>query len=211
MASGTCSPQWHVDGRSCPYGTKVALLGASLTWPNSDQTFLVYLAAFYSTVPFGMGVGFLLLLLWRRGTRELLALALLVLQSGILLLLKLAFGQPRPVGSCLTSCGMPSGHTMCTITFLTWFAWEALPGHPAFLGASACVLLPVGWSRTVLRDHTWQQVAAGSVFGILMGCAWHAALKQRSTGRLLDWLVGRVPVLRHSYPSRRTSREDTGP
>ena len=47
-----------------------------------------------------------------RGVRELFALIFQGLCITTMALLKLVIGMPRPEGSCSTTCGMPSGHSL---------------------------------------------------------------------------------------------------
>jgi len=68
--------------------------------------------------PVCVGVGVELII--RRGTRQLLAM--LVVGLGILVnecFVKPLVSQPRPDQSCLTSCGMPSSHSLLSIGLLT--------------------------------------------------------------------------------------------
>merc|ERR1712079_583522 len=99
-------------------------------------------------------------------------------------LVKPLIEQRRPVGSCLTSCGMPSGHSLNSISLLTWLTCEIFLAQAVSSGQRirhfALVLLllgPVGWSRTCLRDHSWAQVGVGSSLGLFVGCAWAAFLR----------------------------------
>jgi len=188
-----CLPEWSLQNRPCPYGVRTGLPLAHFTWPGEGATLFHYVAAFYSLNPFMVAAGALLLLLWFRGTRELL---LLTFVGGVtlptMICMKNLFAEKRPDGSCLLSCGMPSGHAMLSIGLMAWLGLEvglpggtfppAIPGAVPWRSVIALTLLglfflPVGWSRVVFHDHDWPQVLAGSAVGAVQGVAWYLALR----------------------------------
>jgi len=184
-ASQPCAPSWYAQRLQCPYGH--SFKAVSLTWPNEDVGFLTFVAAFYSMVPFFVSIVSMLALLVRRGVSNVLVISFQVIAAGgVVIILKHLFRQPRPIGSCLSSCGFPSGHATVTIGLLTWVVLEvALSGRWAkekrrcvlVLVLAVMLLGPVGWSRTVLHDHSWKQVIAGSMVGIVVGALWLLLLR----------------------------------
>ena len=97
----------------------------------------------------------------------------------------------RPLGSCLhQGKAMPSGHVTNAYGIWIWFLLETLSanGYGARQGwtakQKACriamatiVLLPVLPARVGIYDHTWAQVIAGCVQGILFGAAFFACMQ----------------------------------
>jgi len=184
-----CLPEWALQHRHCPYGVKMGLLFSHFTWPGEGATLSHYVAAFYSMNPFMVIAGALGLLLWFRGTRELL---LLTFMEGVslptILVMKNILAEKRPEGSCLLGCGMPSGHAMLSIGLMCWLGLELVlqsgTSGPAARQRSIIALvllalffLPVGWSRVVLHDHDWPQVFVGSAIGAVLGIVWHFVLR----------------------------------
>lgn len=76
-----------------------------------------------------------------RGTRELAILLLAAITVGINEFIKYLVQQSRPLGSCLTTCGMPSSHSavaMCLLVYLILDASYRLDGR----GCRPVSLLP---------------------------------------------------------------------
>jgi len=74
----------------------------------------------------------------KRGTRELLLVGFVVFTVGLNeLVWKLLLHQPRPLGSCVLKCGMPSGHSTMAIGFGTLMfldlAFRVCPTDPQML------------------------------------------------------------------------------
>ena len=203
-----CPPDWAVvngtvdHDAACPFGTK--LIG-DVTLPLNAAG-LDYLAVLYGEVVYLIpGALSIFVLLWKRGSRELFfclfGFFLVVVNE---LGLKRIWTQSRPMGSCNTSCGMPSGHSCISIGYLTWMlleAWgpslfcffrlrnqqHALRDRLLWSAAWACFLAPIPWSRVHLLDHSLVQVGAGSGFGVGFALIWYLLL-QRFVGP--RWLRG---------------------
>jgi membrane-associated phospholipid phosphatase len=123
----------------------------------------------------------LVLLAVRRGVKELLPLLGFPLCGAFVEGLKHLIQQPRPVGSCLVSCGMPSGHAAMSLLVFTWLLayelgpvrgrarWPVRSAESAAKAAFAVVLLLTPLARVVLYDHTTAQVLAGSGLGCALG------------------------------------------
>lgn len=107
--------------------------------------------------------------------------------------------SPRPVESCMSGCGMPSGHVGNAYILFAWDCYwffilsrKPCASKPAggFLGdngewpfellrllvfaACAVMLTPMAWARWVLRDHDVAQCLAGAFMGLLNFVVWNA-------------------------------------
>uniref|UniRef100_A0A7S0FCX9 Phosphatidic acid phosphatase type 2/haloperoxidase domain-containing protein n=1 Tax=Pyrodinium bahamense TaxID=73915 RepID=A0A7S0FCX9_9DINO len=202
-----CLPEWSLQDKPCPHGHVSGVPLSHFTWHQDGASWVDYAAAFYATAPFALAVGFPAWFLWTRGTKEILGTAFFWLLALVVVVLKLAIGQPRPPGSCLTSCGMPSGHTLESVGFFAWLLLEVARsqrtsslGKCLLLACGGTLLLPVGWSRTVSQDHSWPQVIAGGAIGVCMGAGWFWLLNQRCTYWLLKLAWLHLPFLTRNYP-----------
>lgn len=176
-----CLPTWaHVESGiavgDCPYGR--ALLG-DVSWIDSsseDDPFPNILAVIYGYVPYVIAATFGLELVAKRGTRELQFAIFIVL---IVVLNEVAWKriiqQARPIGSCLTTCGMPSGHStlamgLYTLVFLD-FSFRLRPTDqrrvrffcdtgtaPRCLRFGRCVFSIALSSASVLSHHEFVMV-----------------------------------------------------
>jgi len=117
----SCVPEWADQGLSCPYGRALPL---GITLPNNSNG-SQYLSVLLGYTPWILcfGIGFMFLIY--RGTRELSVGLLPALVAGINELIKLGIKQSRPVGSCLTSCGMPSSHSAVSVALLIYLILDA--------------------------------------------------------------------------------------
>lgn len=212
--SGSCTPDWAAEDKPCPHGHSLGLPLSKFTFPTENPTFLTYIAAGYASAPFFLAIGFPVLFLWTRGTKEILGTLYFWLTAVLMVVLKSIIGGPRPAGSCQTSCGMPSGHTMESMAFFTWFLLEvvqskltSLRNKSLWLLLAGVLLLPVGWSRTVTLDHSWVQVIVGGAIGVFLGLGWFLLLQQRCAYWVLKFLWLHLPFLRRNYPPDGVSEE----
>lgn len=218
MATKACIPDWAEAGGECRYGQTSGFLLGTWTWPNEGVTAVHYVAAFYSLMPCLLLCFIALAFLWTRGLREILAFIYQFLCVWVMYGLKLLFQQKRPEGSCLTSCGMPSGHTLQSIGTFTWLAIEVgrariyEPKQKALiLGVAGLFLLPVGWSRVVFNDHSVEQVWAGAAFGAVVAFLWYGLLQLRVTMWVLKLLKSWIPMLDLNYPLDAAPEEPWAP
>ncbi|CAK8989060.1 unnamed protein product [Durusdinium trenchii] len=202
-----CLPDWAQEGKSCPYGSKSGLLLGNWTWPDQGVTWIHYIGAFYSFMPMLVIFGILIYGLWTRGVRELFAFIFQGLTVVVMTAMKLIIKQRRPVGSCSVTCGMPSGHTVATIGTFVWIAlevWAAKCMEPKqkalVLGVAGLLLIPVGWSRVLFHDHSWDQVLVGAVVGTLLAVIWYGFLTSRLAWWLIKLLKAWVPFVEVNYP-----------
>ena len=95
-----------------------------VTLPN-DPNFWQILAVFYGYVPWVICLFIGLAFLVYRGSRKLAVGLLPALTAGINELVKLGVNQSRPLGSCLTSKGMPSSHSAVSIGLFLYLILDA--------------------------------------------------------------------------------------
>jgi membrane-associated phospholipid phosphatase len=86
--------------------------------------------------------------------------------------------EERPKESCIDAegKGFPSGHALNAMALFTWCFFEVLT-RPYYtwrrriflIFVTGVVFIPVGPLRLVVHDHTWRQVWAGMVAGVLWG------------------------------------------
>eukprot|EP00933_Yihiella_yeosuensis_P028885 TRINITY_DN22661_c1_g4_i1.p1 TRINITY_DN22661_c1_g4~~TRINITY_DN22661_c1_g4_i1.p1 ORF type:complete len:265 (-),score=45.94 TRINITY_DN22661_c1_g4_i1:169-963(-) len=203
---GHCAPSWKVQAMECPYGHESGMLSGKFTWPVAPDL-AQYAAMFYSFSPVIMLFLPLVCFLVTRGVRELICMAYVGYAALVTLPLKAIVQQARPIGSCLTSCGMPSGHSMLGLGFFTWFAMEVFSKNQKstqqkalLLAAAGVLLLPIPWSRVALHDHSLQQVIVGSCVGLIMTIPWYYALQSRVTLWGMKLVKAHVPILNFNYP-----------
>uniref|UniRef100_A0A7S0AMT2 Dolichyldiphosphatase n=1 Tax=Pyrodinium bahamense TaxID=73915 RepID=A0A7S0AMT2_9DINO len=148
-----CIPLWadttNGTNGTCPYGTHIHLPFSGFTFP-AQPSFLSLVACLYSSAPFLAMLLVLALLRKTRRPREVCWLLYSAFNGVAAELLKDMIGQPRPM-SCLTSCGMPSGHSSYSVGFLCLLVQDLALGPPLLtqpqrLGRAAtmaALLLPV--------------------------------------------------------------------
>ncbi|CAE8619772.1 unnamed protein product [Polarella glacialis] len=202
-----CIPAWAVKDQPCPHGQVLGLFSGNFTWPSTGITWITYVAAFYSFLPFVLLVSIVLGAIWTQGVRQLLALVFWQLGQAIGAVLKSTFREPRPEGTCFKSCGMPSSHSLAATSFFVWIALEVSNSQimeskqkMLLLAAAGLGLLPITWSRVELIDHSPSQVAAGAAIGALFALLWYSLLCQRVTIWALKLMKARFPCLKLDYP-----------
>jgi len=254
----SCRHHWQSLYSECPYGTR---LPGDVTWADwrkaeadglisKDQDpgqMIFAICVFYSYLPYLVVLWGTLVLLMRRGTRE-LSFCALILCTYIFsdVIVKRILSEPRPERSCLDSCGMPSSHSAISMGLFTLVWIDVLLRAYPSLGRSAerclhvsqvrlfyaenftmwrhgdvdemfswrlvvgklvnwtVILLPVPFSRIVLRDHTPKQVLVGSCLGISVVVVWMCIgflAMHRCNHRLGESLrVGGYTVVEHNLP-----------
>ncbi|GMI50385.1 hypothetical protein TeGR_g13824 [Tetraparma gracilis] len=141
----------------------------------TNPTLIQYPALVWSYMPYVCTLIWIVFSLRGRTTTALYGYLLSGLIAGTNeVFIKRALDRDRPPESCLPSYGAPSTHATFSIA---WFAWICLEGlyHRRALSLTtwqrmvfllALALLPVPWSRTMLKDHSVNQVLAGSAWGL---------------------------------------------
>lgn len=178
-----CVPRWSIQGKQCIHGSRVSLPGCSFTMPKEGSVW-TGIAGLYSALPFFCVVVTVVLFLRRRKPRELCWLLCSLSTTSFAVCMERLLKERRPE-SCLTSCGMPSGHSAFSLSFLLFvLGWDSLSRVPrvdadssnqrrlARKVALALLMLPVPWSRVVLGDHTARQAFAGCIVGALGALLW---------------------------------------
>ena len=128
------------------------------------------IAVFYSLVPWGIAVLAISLTVMKRTSSYVVILGYMTLVICLNeALVKRNFPQPRPGGSCISTPGMPSSHSLLAIGSLVWCILEM--GESKSLTLSAVLMLlitlaPVPHARVILNDHYPKQALAGSLLGI---------------------------------------------
>ncbi|EER07243.1 hypothetical protein Pmar_PMAR020402 [Perkinsus marinus ATCC 50983] len=108
--SSACHPIWYVNSDSvCPFGHHLV---GDITAPFNPN-FFEGISIVYGYLEYVVEVLLILIMLWRRGSRE-YSLVFFIIVIFILSELgwKRVVRQPRPVGSCNITCGMPSSHAV---------------------------------------------------------------------------------------------------
>mmetsp|Transcript_17592 Transcript_17592/g.45346 ORF Transcript_17592/g.45346 Transcript_17592/m.45346 type:complete len:229 (-) Transcript_17592:50-736(-) len=180
-SEATCEPAWHARGHACPYGQHIHMPFSDFTLP-SEPSVLDYVATGYSSVPFVSMLTLAAFLLCHHGLLEAALTIFIALVGAVMLWLKATFEQQRPAGSCIISCGMPSGHSSFSISVLTLLLCELqgrLKGSTRLYVSAALVAFfgPVPWSRVQLGDHSVKQVAAGSAVGMGIAVVYFGFLR----------------------------------
>lgn len=185
-SASSCAPAWSREGKPCPNGHNLWLPFAGFTLPL-DPTPTNVVACLYSVLPFFAMCANVVLVVKKRRPRELLWILYALSMSLFNEMLQSAFKEPRPVESCLTSCGMPSGHSCYAVgLFVFILLWDSVsrsiddmetaqdnqPRRGRLTTILAIALLPIPWSRVHLGDHTVSQVIAGAVVGTLGAGVW---------------------------------------
>jgi len=187
VTSGSCAPAWSREGKPCPNGHHLWLPFAGFTLPL-ELTLTNIVASLYSVLPFFAMCANVLLVVKRRRPRELLWILYALSMNLINEMLQSAFKEPRPSSSCLTSCGMPSGHSCYAVgLFVFVLLWDSVSrsiddmetaqdhrpqSRGQFAAYLAAALLPIPWSRVHLGDHTVSQVVVGAIVGIIGAGVW---------------------------------------
>eukprot|EP00929_Paragymnodinium_shiwhaense_P100339 TRINITY_DN62598_c0_g1_i2.p1 TRINITY_DN62598_c0_g1~~TRINITY_DN62598_c0_g1_i2.p1 ORF type:complete len:187 (+),score=11.38 TRINITY_DN62598_c0_g1_i2:282-842(+) len=139
---------------------------------------------------------------------------MVTIQSFVVAVLKVIIQQPRP-RSCLSNCGMPSGHSSFAGGMFVVFVWHLVlhPEDPTERLQCSCeahaaapargpvlkllliclLMIPVPWSRIYLGDHSGAQCAIGASIGAGLGILWVTLLADRVEAMLGRW---RLPFQR---------------
>lgn len=153
-------------------------------------------AALFCTLPFDWSLLWFTALLLCCGLREVFLGLLIFLDNLVIVVLQNLIQQPRPKESCLTSCGMPSGHAVICTSLTCWISCESAQRLQHSKGVMVILLvmgihLPVLWAKVHLHDHTTTQVFSGAMAGALLGCGYFLLLRRCS--RSMAWLCRGLP------------------
>ncbi len=178
------SPQYPgAPARQLPSGcTGFALRGLDITIP-SDVDLVDCLAVLWSMIPWATALCLVVSLLFfvRHSLRSFLAAAYLsivmIVNEG---LLKRTISQPRPLGTCLATPGMPSSHAAVAVGLCVYMTLElrlhrldwSHAKRARWSLASWLIFLPVPFSRVHLKDHSEVQVLVGGFVGAVVAILW---------------------------------------
>ena len=175
------------------FATQVKVPLCSFTFPNHPSA-LDYIAAGYSIVPLLILSSSIFYGIIKRSMDSVSFLLLFLVHSPLTSIIKLIVLEDRPVGSCSSSCGMPSGHSFAAISTLTFLLLGyATASHPALILLAFALLFPVPWARVQLHDHSVSQVVIGSVLGFVWGIIWF---------KMQPWLTGKLKDLFSRFQNR---------
>ena len=174
--------KWFSTPPACTYGHLIRVPFSSFTAP-SHASFADAVAIIYSLVPVLLVLSTLLYAVLRRTfSYSGVFLLLFFVHFPVTEILKQIIKNPRPLGSCNSNYGMPSGHSFAAVSvFIYLVLWlfsisrdQRLksPQKVVLLVLGMAVLLPVPWARVQLRDHSIAQVSVGAVLGALWGGIW---------------------------------------
>jgi hypothetical protein len=116
-----CWPSWY-DASSnasaneqCPYGIS---LPGSVTWHTDMNPIERFFNVFYGYISFVIPIFVGISALISRGTREIIFIVSIVLAVNVNEYgLKNIVLEPKPLGACAITCGMPSGHAWTAIQY----------------------------------------------------------------------------------------------
>ncbi|KAI4841281.1 phosphatidic acid phosphatase 2 [Plasmodium brasilianum] len=133
----------------------------------------------YGYVPYiFMAIGFLGLLF--TFNKFLIYITFLITTDFVLndLILKKLIKMNRPINSAVPSYGMPSTHSLMSISILTFLLLHLCEGKKDKWSIMTYILaiialLPIPWSRVNNEDHTFYQALIGSLLGVLSGFVFY--------------------------------------
>ncbi|GMI54652.1 hypothetical protein TeGR_g9938 [Tetraparma gracilis] len=211
----SCNQPWQnasdPGSSECPYGW--AIHGFDVTIP-SDVTFSLGMCIAYGLTPY---LVILCSCFWFNKNRTLGSAAFPVLPgvvAGLGKVWKAIVQSPRPLGTCLINCGMPSSHAQVAASYISWLFLEAY----AHKSARATLTHRLSWTlfwlvlfgpvppcRVHLKDHSLQQIVIGGLVGAVEGIIWYwlmayVRLSKRCArlreSKLLAWHDGAPPLLK---------------
>ena len=166
----------HEDSTSCEYGIGNKLTSVTVPW---DMNFYQGCGLFWSDAPYSVPAAFLLIFLTTRRISPFILAWVGLSASGVNEIILFRFHrEERPDESCLPREGtaFPSGHAALAFSTLWWAVFETIfrPNWTylrkfLILLIAFIILIPIGPFRVVLKDHTFVQIEAGWVFGIIWG------------------------------------------
>lgn len=196
--SDVCRPVWDLNGNICPYGYPVDVPFSNWTYRHGAN-FIDIIAGILSCAPLLLMLYTHIGLYYRRKCSQLFGALLFYVVGAVIFIGKVIAVQKRPQGTCLTSCGMPSGHSAESFAFVVWFFLT--------LNESYYLTLPlifVPWSRWFLLDHSFAQITVGSCIGVLLAFGWFRIAvflcERRPTGMncVLTWFQDDLSFKRSS-------------
>ncbi|XP_045472588.1 dolichyldiphosphatase 1-like [Harmonia axyridis] len=171
--------------------------------------------AFISLAPFGIGAGFISLILFRRDLHTITFFLGTLFNELLNYFLKHTICEARPMvrNSLYTEYGMPSSHAQFVwffTTYVIYFVFIRLHhmnnnniietmSKILILSSSVIMSLLVCISRTYLQYHSFYQVLIGSIVGALFATLWFALTYMVFTPlfpQIVSWRISEILLLR---------------
>mmetsp|Transcript_27996 Transcript_27996/g.73843 ORF Transcript_27996/g.73843 Transcript_27996/m.73843 type:complete len:687 (-) Transcript_27996:213-2273(-) len=197
-----CDPPahtWTTQFKDCPYGWAGP---GGVTWPDwklaqknnvtalldSGSGPLLYNASVvFCYIPYVVALWACVVLVLRRGTRELHFVLFIAIATGSTTLLKMSSVQARPEQSCLSSCGMPSSHSALAVGFFMLhffdFMTRARPVLPSFYGDMSIGPDPRRWLHHLCEVYVTSSLSA-----------WDEITHAQQLMHLAGWMCILLPV-----------------
>ncbi|XP_041976948.1 dolichyldiphosphatase 1-like [Aricia agestis] len=144
--------------------------------------------AFMSLAPFGIGAGFVTLILFRRDLHTISFFLGTLVNEVINIILKHIICEARPLarGNLYNEYGMPSSHSQFVWFFSSYVLYFfiirlhhinnnniiSLLWRVIIVGSCISLSLIVSAARVYLHYHTTSQVVVGAIVGIIFGTIW---------------------------------------
>jgi membrane-associated phospholipid phosphatase len=175
---------WFGEKTDCVYGKLVKIPLSTFTYPN-NATSADKMAAFFSCMPIVILVAILIYGVIKHDAHFFVFLFGFLMHWPVTGILKAIIQQSRPLGTCNSSYGMPSGHSFVATSVFVILTLLVLNNvfklksqrlamlKISLIPISACLLLPVPWARVQLYDHSEAQAFIGGALGAIWGVIWH--------------------------------------
>lgn len=168
-----CHPKWSKKDIPCPYGKSLIM---DVTKQNK-ATILNRVSILGSYVVI-ISVGIVYYQIWNstleKKYKYIISSTLPVIITFNELILKRFFKHKRPKGSCNTSCGFPSGHAVMSsylsglsLVLTKYSKSDQQKTYNTLFSITTIFWLITIISRVGVKDHSIQQVIAGSIEGFL--------------------------------------------
>lgn len=171
--------------------------------------------AFMSLSPFGIGAGFLALILFRRDLHTVTFFIGILVNEATNYVLKHIICEERPMRreASYTEYGMPSSHSQYVwffTSYVVYFVFIRLHHmnnnsimsavwRVIVVGGCLTLSLIVSVSRTYLKYHTSSQVIVGGILGFVMATLWFAFTQRVLTPlfpQIVSWKISEFLMLR---------------
>lgn len=182
-------------------------------YPKGDQ--IGKFLAFISLTPFGIGAGFLSLILFRRDLHTITFFFGTLFNEALNYFLKHTICEQRPIirNNVFVEYGMPSSHSQFVwffTTYVVYFVFIRLHhmnnnniietmSKILILSTSFIMSLLVSFSRVYLQYHTFSQVFWGAVAGATFATFWFALTYIVFTPlfpQIVSWRISEILLLR---------------
>jgi membrane-associated phospholipid phosphatase len=177
-----CYPKWKKDGKQCPYGTSLLMHVTKQT-----HTTLFNQASIIGSYVFVLSVVIVLYQIWDSTLKIKYKCILTATYPLVIIINELIFKRilkiQRPEGSCNTTCGFPSGHSV-TSSYLAGLSFVLIKYaknkklYKVLFAITVSLWLITCISRVGVKDHSIPQVIAGSIEGIVFSSVVYIIFKK---------------------------------